>query len=96
MKIPERTPQTKLSPDFVADLPGMAAKVGDVLRRAQSDYLYWDKFKHLRMPAGVRAADAWALVKLMRNLNRRPTAVPSADGGRFTYSLTVNIRPTRA
>jgi len=91
MRIPERAPQTKLSPDFVADLPGMAAKVGDVLKRAQSDYLYWDKFKHLRMPAGVSASEAWALVKLMRNLNRRPTAVPSVDGGHFIYSLTERV-----
>lgn len=90
MKIPERAPQTKLSPEFVADLPGMAVKIGDVFKKAQNEYLYWDKFKQLPMPTGVRASDAWSFVKLMRNLNRKPSAVPSADGGHFTYGITEN------
>src|SRR5450756_394208 len=52
MKIPERAPDAKLSSAFVADLPGVAAKLGDVVRKAQGDYLYWDRFKQLTMPPG--------------------------------------------
>ena len=91
MKIPEKAPQAKLSPEFVSDLPGMAVKLGDVSTKAQSRYLYWDKFKQLPMPAGVHASDAWAFVKLMRSLNRKATAVPSVAGGHFTYSVTENV-----
>ena len=91
MKIPERAPQTTLSPEFVADLPGMATKIGDVFKKAQNDYLYWDKLKQLPMPEGVRASDAWTFVKLMRSLSRKPTPVPDAVDGHFTYGITENV-----
>jgi Fic family protein len=91
MKIPEKAPQKKLSPDFVADLPGMASKIGDVFKKAQDDYLYWDRFKQLPMPSGVRADDAWAFVKLMRSLNRTGTVIPSGAGGHYTYTMTENV-----
>jgi Fic family protein len=91
MKIPEPAPEAKLSPDFVADLPGMASKMGAVFSKAQSEYLYWDKFKQLTMPPGVSAADAWAFVRIMRNLSRTVTHIPAADGGHFTYSVTENV-----
>ena len=91
MKIPERAPDAKLSSAFVADLPGMAAKLGDVVRKAQGDYLYWDRFKQLTMPPGVRAADAWALIRLMRGLDARATSIPAAGGEHFTYSVTEEV-----
>lgn len=91
MKIPEKAPQIRLSPDFLSDLTGMSAKIRDVFRKAQSDYLYWDKFKQLPMPKGVPASDAWAFVKLMRSLNRKPTVVPDASGAHFTYEATENV-----
>ncbi len=91
MKIPERAPEAKLSPAFVADLAGVAAKLGDAVRKAQSDYLYWDTFKQLTMPPEVRAEDAWAFIRLMRNLSRQATSVPVAGGGHFTYTVTEEV-----
>lgn len=92
MKIPERPPATQLSPEFLTDLPGITEKLTDLVNRStRSDYLYWDKFRQLSMPDGVRPEDAWALVQLIRNLNRRPTAVPAPDGGHFTYVLTETV-----
>jgi Fic family protein len=91
VKIPEKAPDTKLAPDLVADLPAMMARLGSVLTKAQDDYLYWDKFKQLAMPKGVKAEAAWAFVKLTRSLNRKATAVPSNEGGIFTYSLTEDV-----
>jgi Fic family protein len=91
MKIPETAPQTRLSPEFVADLPAMTDRLGDVFRNAQDDYLYWDRFKHLSMPEGVVPADAWALVKMARKLSRRLTPIPDGAGGHFTYSVTANV-----
>ncbi|MGV8084141.1 MAG: Fic family protein [Coriobacteriia bacterium] len=92
MKIPERAPAALLSTEFLST-PGMVSKLSDVLKRAQNDYLYWDKFKQLPMPDGVSPAEAWAFVKLMRNLNSRPTAIPAADG-HYTYVLTENALRT--
>jgi Fic family protein len=91
MKIPEKAPQNRLSPAFVADLPGMAGKIGDIYKKAQNDYLYWDKFKHLPMPSNVLAEDAWTFVKLMRDLNRKGTVIPSGTGGHYTYVVTENV-----
>lgn len=91
MKIPEQAPDMRLSPEFLADVSGMASKLGAVFKKVQNDYLYWDKFKQLPMPAGVRAEDAWAFVKIIRNLHRKPTPVPSAADGHFTYVITDNV-----
>ncbi len=91
MKTPEKAPSAKLSAEFAADLPGMAARLGSVLGRAQADYLYWDKFKQLPMPQGVQASDAWAFVKLIRSLNRKATAIPAPEGGHFTYCITDGV-----
>lgn len=91
MKVPERAPEAKLSPDFVADLPGMAAKLDNVAKKAQSGYLYWDRFKQLTMPPGVSAADAWAFIRLVRGLDARATSIPAEGGGHFTYSVTEEV-----
>lgn len=91
MKIPEQAPRAPMSAGFIADLPGMAAVLGGVIKKAQGEYLYWDKFKQLPMPEGVKAADAWAYVRLMRDLDAQSTAIPAPDGGTFTYSLTANV-----
>lgn len=91
MKIPERAPQTELSPGFLADLPVISSKMRDVFKKAQDDYLYWDRFKQLPMPEGVRASDAWAFVRLMRGLSRKPTSIPDMSGGRYTYVVTENV-----
>jgi Fic family protein len=91
VKIPEAAPNIAVSPEFAKDLPGMAVKLRTVLRKAQSNYLYWDKFKHLKFPDDIRPEDAWAFLKLMRSLNRHTSSIPSADGGRFTYEMTETV-----
>lgn len=88
MKIPETAPPTQPSADFLVDLPGMSQRIRSVFNKAQDEYLYWDKFKQLPMPEGMGPADAWAFVKLMRGLNHKPTVIPDARGGRFSYGLT--------
>jgi len=91
MKIPEQPPQAKLTPDLLANLPELPHGLRDVLNKAQDDYLYWDKFKQLPMPEGVRASDAWALLKFMRSLSRKATIIPDAADGHFTYVVTDGI-----
>lgn len=65
--------------------------VRDVLRRANSDYLFWDKFKHIPLPEGLDPKIAWFLLKLTRALDRRDTLVADVDGGTFSYSLTPEV-----
>ena len=62
MKIPEKAPdylttQMPLTPDF-------ANKLSGVIRKANSEYAYWDNFKYLSMPEGITPEQAWTLLKL--------------------------------
>ncbi len=51
MKLPEKAPnylttQLPLTPDF-------ASKLSGVIRKANSEYVYWDDFKYISMPEGT-------------------------------------------
>ena len=70
------------------ELPGLDA----LLLKADREYLYWDKFKHLPMPDGLRAEEAWPVLKLVRSLNRRDTPVRDVRGRIFSYSLTDGLQ----
>jgi Fic family protein len=59
-----------------------------LIERANRDYLYWDKFKHLTMPPGIDAADAWRFLALIRRLKRHVTLVRDVQDRRFWYSQT--------
>jgi Fic family protein len=65
--------------------------VRDLLRRANEDYLYWDKFKYLKLPEGLTHSVAWFLLKLGRALDRRDTPVVDTHGHFFSYSLTPEV-----
>ncbi|MDP2182098.1 MAG: Fic family protein [Actinomycetota bacterium] len=77
----------------LSEVMGLAQNplVRDVLRKANSDYLYWDKFKHLPIPKGLDHNLAWFLLKLSRALDRRDTPVVDAHGHVFSYSLTPEV-----
>lgn len=91
MKIPESPPNRQLSPAFAADFAGNAARLAGVVARAQSEYLYWDRFKQLPMPAGIAAVDAWVYLRTYRMLGAQNTPVPAPDGGLFSYSMTPGV-----
>jgi Fic family protein len=63
----------------------------DILRRANEDYLYWDKFKYIKLPEGLDDKVAWFLLKLFRALDRRDTSVVDIHGQIFSYSLTPEL-----
>lgn len=65
--------------------------VRDILRGANEDYLYWDKFKYLKLPEGLSHQVAWFLLKLSRALDRRDTPVVDVHGHHFSYSLTPEV-----
>lgn len=65
--------------------------VREVLRKANKDYLYWDKFKYLELPEGLDHKLAWFLLKLSRTLDRRDTPVMDVSGQQFSYSLTPEV-----
>lgn len=66
----------------------------NLIRRANKDYLYWDRFKHLQMPEGVTPEDAWSLLKVARGMSRRFTRIVCGPDNLFWYSRTEEIERT--
>jgi Fic family protein len=69
-----------------------SGETAELVRRANRDYVYWDRFKQLPMPAGTDPADAWRFVKVLRSLERKLTAVHDVHGHTFTYTSTEEIQ----
>jgi len=56
-----------------------------LIKKANKEYLYWDKFKHLTMPVGVTPEQAWLILKLLRRSAMKPLPLQDVSGKRFTY-----------
>lgn len=67
-----------MSPDF-------ATKTIDVVRKANSEYLYWDDFKYQPMPEGVTPESAWAMLKTSRLFQIRYFSLADSKGRPFGY-----------
>ncbi|MBF0558475.1 MAG: Fic family protein [Nitrospirae bacterium] len=86
MKIPEKAPDWgKLSNECInADL---ATKTIDIVRKANSEYLYWDDFKYQPMLDGVTHEAAWAMLKTLRLFQTRRISLADSSGRYFGYWL---------
>ncbi|MBA4370678.1 MAG: Fic family protein [Coriobacteriaceae bacterium] len=93
-KRPEPAPAGDLSAEPLGRMVAALHSGGlsELFRRANREYLYWDRFKHLPMPEGVEPADAWRFVKVLRGIDRKPTAVRDVHGHTFTYMLTEEMQ----
>lgn len=74
MKIPEKPPS--IGPFSDEDLQKLLSfsdseKMRDLIRQANKEYVYWDKFKYKGMPEGVSPQSAWLY---LRWFNRKPQA----------------------
>lgn len=77
MKIPEKAPNwIKILSENAKEVVkvGFSEKGKALLQRANKDYLYWDKFKYLKMPSRISPEIAWTYLKLNRNnhINKIP------------------------
>jgi len=89
---PEPAPAGPPDPEALAAVltrgdPSVAA----LFEKANSRYLYWDDFKHLPMPEGLRPEDAWRVLKVLRGLDRKSTPIKDKAGTRFTYALSADV-----
>ena len=72
MKLPEKTP--RIDPDIFKKLPSSkiqalfapSEELKKLYKKANADYLYWDRFKQLEMPEGFKAEEAWFGLKIGR------------------------------
>jgi Fic family protein len=88
---PPRLPRETLVQDRALSLL-MDDSVGPILRRANREYLYWDKVKYLALPDGVTAEDAWRALKISRHLSRHSAPFTDQTGRLFGYSLTEELQ----
>ena len=66
--------------------------VAALIRRANRDYLYWDKVKYLELPPGLSPVDAWVVLKVARLMNRHSTPLRDQASKPFWYSLTDEVQ----
>lgn len=88
MKKPE--PPPLMPTDFV--LPSVSKwerwqELNALIRKANTRYLYWDKFKYQPMPDWIKVEDAWHYLKIVRKAQFRPTPIMDAHKRSFLYWL---------
>ncbi len=91
LKIPEKPPEwEKLLRECIS--PDLATKTIDIVKKANSEYLYWDDFKYEPMPEGIKPEAAWAMVKTSRLFQSRYIALSDSKRGRsFSYWLPDSV-----
>jgi Fic family protein len=88
MKIPEKAPSSdELIIPSKATIANLYSLSG-VLKKANKEYLYWDKFKYLKFPEGITPKEAWAALKMSRGLSdRKYIGLQDKSGTPFSYWL---------
>lgn len=62
-----------------------------LIKQAEKDYVYWDTFKHYKMPEGFTSEEAWTYLKFSRNSNSETTPVKAIDDRFFSFAITKNM-----
>ncbi|MEK7502587.1 MAG: Fic family protein [Patescibacteria group bacterium] len=62
-----------------------------LIKQAEKDYVYWDTFKHYKMPDGFTPEEAWTYLKFSRNSNSETTPVKANDDKFFGFTITKNM-----
>jgi Fic family protein len=87
MKIPEKAPDWQsILQENKESLFAHIKVLEPVIKKADSEYLYWDRFKYLAFPPAITPEKAWTVLKLSRVI-RGVKSIPLADreGKNFTY-----------
>lgn len=82
---PPREPESYSTPAFAND--EQRQELNKLLKYANEKYLYWDKFKYRPMPDWLSTEEAWHYLKLVRQLQMRPTPIRDVHGHSFKYWL---------
>ncbi len=60
----------------------------ELLRRAQTQYMAWDKFQYQTTPNNISSKHAWQFLRYKRQFTAESTPISSEKHGHFMYSLT--------
>lgn len=84
MKIPEKPPEKSLEQTIT---PEMTNRAMELVRKANNEYMYWDKLKYQPMPEGIEPEMVWALLKLSRRMQIKHIPLADPDEHYFGYWL---------
>lgn len=77
----------KLSPNlFVRALE--SAELQKLIKHAEKEYVFWDKFKHYSPPEKIDIKEAWAYLKFSRLATSEKAPVRDKDGKQFAFTQT--------
>ena len=60
----------------------------DLIKHADKDYVYWDKFKHFPIPEGFKSEEAWAFLKFTRTSTSEKSPIFSLRNNSFSFGIT--------
>lgn len=65
--------------------------IRNLVKQAEKEYVYWDTFRHYKMPEGFNPEEAWTYLKFTRNSNAESTPVKDVKGEAFKFTVTKNM-----
>lgn len=77
----------KLSPDFFKRAIE-SSELQKLVKRAEREYVYWDKFKYYPPPKEFTIEEAWAFLKFSRLSNREIAPIRDIKGEFFAFTQT--------
>ncbi len=80
--------------NFSPELFEKAFKSDDLkslLKKADQEYAYWDKFRYYSMPKDINAEEAWSFLKFSRMSIAETTPLKDINGSKFMLTLTKNM-----
>jgi Fic family protein len=76
-----------LSPDLLKRALE-STELQELVKRAEREYVYWDKFKYYPPPKGFTIEEAWAFLKFSRLSNSERAPVRNKYGKQFAFTQT--------
>lgn len=62
-----------------------------LVKEANKEYIYWEKFKYHKIPNGFSLEEAWAFLKFSRSSNAETSPVIGINNRNFTFTVTKNM-----
>lgn len=71
--------------------PTTVVNMQPIVRKAQKEYTYWDKFRHYIFPPNITPEQAWAHLKVFARGKQEVTPVRIDENRFFSYNLTNSL-----
>ncbi len=87
MKIPEKAPSWLETLKNTNRSIQNFLSLRETIKKSNQEYLYWDQFKYLKFPEGIKPEEAWAALKLARLGQAKHITLTDKNKLLFSYSL---------